>query len=54
MKIRYVGPHVQVQIAATGQTVDRGETVDVEPDVAKALLKQSSWKKVQSRKKTKE
>jgi hypothetical protein len=54
MKLRYVGPFVSVQIAATGQSVKRGETVDVKADVARELAKQSTWKKVAKANKEKE
>lgn len=53
MKIRYVGPHTKVEIVATGQTVERDQVVDVDTDVAKALLEQDTWKKATT-KKTKE
>lgn len=48
MQIRYTGPFDQVEIAATGQVVDRGQTVDIEDQaVAAALLTQAdTWKKV--------
>lgn len=51
MRIRYVGPHKTVEIAATGQTCDRGKTVDVPADLARQLCKQASWKKAPTRKK---
>jgi DNA-binding protein len=51
MKIRFLGPAPEVQIAATGQSVKRGETVDVEAIVARELVKQSSWKKIVTKKK---
>lgn len=31
--IRYVGPHDEVEIAATGQVVKQGETVDAAADI---------------------
>ncbi len=46
MKIRYVGPHKQVEIAATGQVCPQGEPVEVKADLARSLLKQASWEKV--------
>ncbi|GEM_PF-3930669 len=52
MKIRYVGPHSVVEIAATGQTVERGGTVDVDDDVAEALCLQDCWQQVKSRTKS--
>lgn len=45
MKIRYVGPHESVEIAATGQTVERGGTVDVHQTLARQLVKQAAWEK---------
>lgn len=51
MKIRYAGPFPEIQIAATGQSVKRGEIVDVEASVARELVKQSSWKKITTKKK---
>ena len=51
MKIRYTGPFPTVQIAATGQTVERGASVDVDTAVARELLKQATWKKVTVKKK---
>lgn len=49
MKIRYLGLYPQVEIAATGQVAVRGEPVDVEVKVARALCRQSSWEKVESK-----
>lgn len=48
MKLKYVGMFDEVQIAATGQTVERGKTVDVDDDkLAKSLLEQKdNWQKV--------
>jgi hypothetical protein len=51
VKIRYVGPHESVEIAATRQTVENGETVDVPAAVGRSLVKQASWKKVTEKKK---
>lgn len=51
MKIRYVGPHTEVTIAATGQKVARGKTVEVSAAVGKSLSAQSDWKKVTAKKK---
>lgn len=46
-KLRYVGPSDEVQIAATGQIVQRGHQVEVEDDeLAKALLEQDVWERV--------
>jgi len=50
MKLKYVGLSASVQIAATGQTVARGETVEVKADVARELAKQSVWKKIEPKK----
>lgn len=50
MKLKYEGPFASVQIAATGQTVARGETVDVKAEVGRELAKQSVWKKVEPKK----
>lgn len=50
MKLRYEGPSAAVQIAATGQTVKRGETVEVDAAVGRELAKQSTWKKVEPKK----
>lgn len=45
MEIRYCGPHDVVEIAATGQVVARGDTVDVaDAELAAALLEQpDNW-----------
>ena len=45
MEIRYVGPHDEVGIAATGQIVARDGTVHVDDDeLAAALLEQpDNW-----------
>lgn len=47
-KIRYVGPHDEVQIAATGQIVQQNHQVEIEDDdLAKSLLEQTdNWEKV--------
>lgn len=52
MKIRYVGPHAEVHIAATGQTAHRGIPLDVAAKVARALLEQVSWERVTEKKET--
>lgn len=54
MQIRYVGPSDHVQIAATGQVVERGKTVEVSAELGKALAKQEYWKTVTKTKKEKE
>lgn len=52
-KIRYVGPHDEVQIAATGQIVPRGHQVEIEDDdLAKSLLEQEVWEPVRKETKT--
>lgn len=53
MRVRYVGPHKTVEIAATGQTCERGKTVDVPADIGRELVKQASWKKATPPKKKK-
>lgn len=50
MKVRYVGPHAEVTIAATGQTVARGDTVEVSARLAAALCEQATWEPVRARK----
>lgn len=54
MKVRYVGPYSSIQIAATGQTVERGGTVEVHRDLARTLTKQSVWEKVTTKTEEKE
>lgn len=42
----YVGPHDEVELAATGQVVRRGEPVEVDPDLAEQLDEQpANWAK---------
>lgn len=42
----YVGPHDEVEIAATGQTVRRGDAVEVDSDLAELLDQQpQNWAK---------
>lgn len=41
MNITYIGPDEGRVIAATGQAVRRGETVDVPDDIAEALCEQT-------------
>jgi hypothetical protein len=50
VKVRYVGIHNKVEIAAIRQFVERGKTIDVPADVGRALVKQASWKKVATKK----
>lgn len=40
MKITYVGPSSEVQIADTGQVAVNGEAIEVDDDIANALLAQ--------------
>ena len=45
--IRYDGPFRAVEVPAAGVVVQRGETVEVEPEVAASLLRQKdNWSKV--------
>lgn len=42
----YVGPHDEVELAATGQTVRRGDSVEVDSDLAEQLDAQpENWAK---------
>ena len=43
--VTYIGPHSEgVEIAATGQVVAKGESVDVPDEIAEGLLEQSdAW-----------
>jgi hypothetical protein len=54
MKVRYVGPHASVEIAATRQIAENGKTVEVPAEIGRELVKQASWKKVTAKKKAKE
>lgn len=49
-KIRYVGPHDEVEIAATGDVVKQNNQVEVDSDLAKSLLQQSVWEKADAKK----
>jgi hypothetical protein len=43
---KYVGPHDEVELAATGQVVKHGEQIEVDADLAKALDQQpDNWAK---------
>lgn len=43
-KFKYVGPFEEVEIAATGQVVERGHQVEIEdPEVSKGLEGQADW-----------
>lgn len=51
MRIRYVGRHTAVEIAATGAVVEYGDVVDVPAELAKSLLTQGDqWKKAATKK----
>lgn len=41
----YVGPHDEVELAATGQVVRRGEPVEVDAALAEQLDLQDTWAK---------
>jgi hypothetical protein len=41
--VRYCGPAAAVVIAATGQRVARGETVEVDAELGAALVRQAAW-----------
>jgi hypothetical protein len=43
MKVTYNGPIDAVEIAATGQVVERGQTVEVPDDLGKSLCEQDIW-----------
>lgn len=43
MKVTYNGPIDVVEIAATGQVVERGQTVEVPDDLGKSLCEQDIW-----------
>jgi hypothetical protein len=46
----YVGPHDEVELAATGQVVKHGEQIEVDADLAKALDEQpDNWAKPQTK-----
>lgn len=46
MKIRYLGPEAKRTIPATGQSVERDQVIDVKQQIARRLLQQSVWEKV--------
>lgn len=50
MRIKYVGPHQTVTIAATGQTAERGKPLDVDAQTANRLLDQAYWKRATRKK----
>lgn len=46
-RVKYVGPiRPGVEIAATGQFVEFGQSVEVDDDLASALVQQSAWEAV--------
>lgn len=46
----YVGPHDEVELITTGQVVRRGESIEVDTDLAAALDEQpSNWAKPNTR-----
>lgn len=49
-QVKYVGPYDEVEVPAAGIRVKRGETVEVESDIAKSLTAQSVWNAVTERK----
>lgn len=52
-KFKYVGPFDEVEIAATGQVVERNHTVDIEdPEVSKGLDGQADWEPVVDKKRS--
>lgn len=52
-KFKYVGPFEEVEIAATGQVVQRGHTVEIDdPDVSAGLDGQDTWEPVVDKKRS--
>ena len=51
MRVKYVGPSPEVEIGPSGQYVKRGETVDVDDEVAESLCQQDAWEKAPQAKK---
>ena len=49
MKIRYVGNHVQIRVAATGQTCERGQVITVPDRLGRKLCEQTVWKQVKEK-----
>lgn len=43
MKVTYNGPYDAVEVAESGQIVERGQTVDMPDELAARLIEQSSW-----------
>lgn len=50
MKVRYTGPHAEVEIGPTGQYVKRGETAEVSDEVGESLCEQDTWEKAADKK----
>ena len=48
MKIRYVGQDTGLQIAATGQVVNPGDTIEVSDPLGKSLTQQDIWEPVKA------
>lgn len=47
MKVKYIGPHTEVEIAASGDVVKRGETATVSKELGESLcLQEDNWKAV--------
>ena len=53
MNIRYVGSDKGLQIAATGQVVNPGDTVEVPDALGKNLCEQDIWEPANANKKEK-
>lgn len=51
MKIRYIGPAKQVEVPSARVVAVRGETIDVDPQIGDALVKQATWERVKARSK---
>lgn len=45
MRVKYTGPHAEVEVGPTGQYVKRGETTEVPDDVGASLVEQDTWEK---------
>lgn len=43
VKIKYVGPHDEVEIPSLGLVCKNGDSVDVDDEMALELIKQESW-----------
>jgi hypothetical protein len=43
VKVKYVGPHDEVEVPLANVTCKRGDSVDVPDDVGLELIKQDSW-----------